>query len=443
MTALMHIPTPLLLESFKLDHLSGIFEEMTGVRPTGIVYPVASGAGPNYASTIYRQGSGVPDGDLSKVAEFCRDRELELWLCFDTSMPFAASNANHVVDSQHDSARRCCINAPGTQKIVSLIAQEVSSLLKGLGLEGRVSGVVLPTQGLWPMGAVDNVIELTCLCSYCSSFYDSHNLTDLQEFSFFPNPLNLALKDSGTGLDHIHSLRADTTAEQLVAYSRAEQMLAADWLSDLKTSDPPQKSPLWDRLKKMAERLLTLIHLKQQLTIEALKKITGSVKDVFGSVRIAVIAEGLEYDWTAGYFFNVVLKQPFYDELWVPPSVGARVRDVATRLYCVQRGEYVVGEFSRHLELLRSPTRSSLNAGEQEAGLVAQTHRIANMLPGFLMSNPGDYKALDLPTNSRGVVVPLLQDKILAKILDSLPKPKTQEEQLQELLRGLANRDAP
>lgn len=443
MEHLMHVPTPLLLEHFSLDELCDIFRESTGDAPSGVVFSVFSAVGPNFESKLYREnivnGGDRRRGSLREVANACRAKGLGLWLCFDTTMSFAASNATHIVDSKGNSARRCCIHARGTHKVLQLLAEEAKRAITDGDTGPEIAGIVLPAQDLWPMGATNNVIDVSCFCRYCATFYQSKGLDRLEEFSFYPSPLNLALRDTGTGIDHIHVFKSTTSAETLIQYSRAEQMLAAEWLESLNVYEKPYDHPRWPELQEKADRLLRLVNLRQELTVSSLESVASRLKEVFSS-RVACIVEGLDYDWTGGYFLDHLVSRQWCDEVWLPPSAAGRVSGKTKRLYCCHRSAYVVGEFAAHIEAVLASYWGGTTAVDDQSGVAEQTRRIGRMLTSFVMGNPGDYVAMEDDSPSvAGIVVPAFVNKTVEKLLESVPAPKTTAEELLELMHA-ANR---
>ncbi|NOX57136.1 MAG: hypothetical protein GXP27_22425 [Planctomycetes bacterium] len=441
MDYLMHIPTPLLFEHYRLKDLLDIYQRHTGETPSGIVFDVFSAAGPNFASKLYpRTDHADACLHLRQLADFCGKQSLGLWLCFNPSMPFAASNATHIIDSRGDSSRQCCINAPGTQELIELLAKELRTVIT----EG-CAGLVLPCQDLWPMGARANMIEITCFCPYCVRFYLDRGLARMKEFGFYPSPLNLALKDTGTGIDHIHALNSSITAEELIEHSRAERMLAAEYLEDLRPYQTPTESAQWGRLRDMAEQLLRFVRARHELTVKSLETIAASLKNIFESCTLACLVEGSDYDWTAGFFLDQFVTCDWFDALWLPPSASvafASRRELSNSyskqlgLYCVQRSWYVVGEFASHLEAGHAAFRHATLAAEREHEAIRQTHRIGKMLASFVMADPGDYRALCVePDSINSVVTPVFFQETINKLLESIPVPKSEVEELAEALR--------
>lgn len=440
MEFLMHIPTPLLLQQFSFDEICDRFKKNTGQSASGVVYNVFSAVGPNFPSDLYRSSVNPDDSGkrdtLTGVRDACRERGLSFWLCFDTTMPFAASNATHTVDSQGDSARHSCIHAPGARRVLRLLAEEAKRVLGKAAGGADIAGIVLPAQDLWPMSAGNNVIEVSCFCRYCSDFYRANGLDSLEDFAFCSGPLNLALRDTGTGIDHIHVFTSTTSVERLIEYSRAEGMLAAEWLQGLEVHQRPDEHPRWNALREKADQLLRFVTLREQLTLTSLEAIGASLREVFPSSRVACIVEGLDYEWTGGYFLDRFATANWFDEVWIPPSAANRLTHREKRLYCVQRAYYVAGEFTRYLETLLASGLQGTTASEDTQPLDAQTRRIGKMLQAFVMANPGDYLALD--DNTPGVVggvAPVFFKETVDKLLERLPPAKGMAEQLLELMR--------
>ncbi len=446
METLMHIPTALLMPSFSLEALREKFADATGDAPTGVVYDAFSAVGPNFQSKYYRDNLATGDNeaaDVGRVKQECDRLGLSFWLCFNPSMAFAASIATHLVDSHGDSSRQCCLYAPGTRSVMELLAKEARDRLAALQGDS-VQGVVIPAQDLWPMGAKNNILEVTCFCRHCSDFYTSNGLENLEQFDTPNSPFKLALRDSGTGIGHIDSITSRTTPEMLLEQSRSHGMLAADLFDGIDAGGDLRSHPNWNAARQKAETLLRFVHVRHELTVRSLRAIAETLKDIF-QCPAALIVDGAAYDWTAGFLFDLLVREDWVDEIWLPQGGTTPIpREQSIRWYCTGRAGYLVYQFCEKLELLRSPQLYGLNVSQNPSRLHNQIRSIAKTLQGFVLASPGDYVAIRATPDDRytvrGLVTPVLFTSTIPQLLEGVPgagSRGTTEDILRDLLRGL------
>lgn len=430
----LHIPTFKLLEEFSLDELIEGFSKQTGRAPSEVVVEAFSYSGPNFPSRLYRTTRGK--FDVKEIVEQAQKKSLRVWLSFDLGMSFAASNANHIVDTLGDSSRRCCINTPGTRRILAELAKELGEQVDA----AKIHGIVFPLQDLWPMGATGQLIEITCVCASCRKIYDDAGLTFIDEFSYYPSAPNLALKNSGTGISHINSLTKDLSPETLVERSHAQQMLASDFFDKLSAVDSPREHESWNKLVVMATQLLEFIHVREKATLQSISEIATRLKSIFPNARTAGVVEGAAYDWTGGYFLTSVASCKGLSEIWAPPSASPERFGIPARYYCSQRARYTIDQLAHHLEMSASSFFSGMVGSENRGIVDSQTRRIAGMVAAFVMSNPGDFVGLEEPgsdTSILGAVVPAFNEATLAALTPQSAPVPSQDALIQGLLDNL------
>ncbi|MFN7682368.1 MAG: hypothetical protein ACK5TG_16020 [Planctomyces sp.] len=403
MEFMMHVPSLKLAASRNLDQLVEEFTNSTGQPPTQVLLECFSQSGPNFQSKYFRPS--VYSEVFKTFTKDAVDRGLQLWLSVDLGMPFAASAGIHQTDTLGDTSRRCCIHATGTQTILSHLSEEMTLALAGL----PVTGMALPAQNLWPLGAQNNVIELNCVCRHCNRTDEKHGV-DIGKYAYFPSPLNIALMDSGSGIAHISGITRDISGEELVRLSRSKQMLAAKQMQDLTHTQDESEHDAWSDLVEWAKELLNFIKIRAQLTEQSLGIIATNLKTVFSNISSALSVDGADYDWTSGMFADSVNGSKWLDEVWVPPNIDPEQYSQTRRHYCCTRGRYVVDQFANHLEMGETSFFGGSMASLRTEAACDQIQRLSGQLRAAMMATPGDFLTINDASGVTGCVVPLVSE---------------------------------
>jgi len=182
------------------------------------------------------------------------------------------------------------------------------------------------------MGARGDNIYLTCFCRECQDYLKAARV-DLSEFERFPNPWNLALRDSGSGIGFISQITSFTDPDQIVELSRLHGF--CDRLT------PPSEG-----FKHWASQLRDYMRARHDQTESSMKRVFDSFRDALPGGNRILITESDDYDWTAGLFFDLVDERGLLDEIWVDPAdTGRTPKDVGYRHYMWRRSRYYIDAF--------------------------------------------------------------------------------------------------
>ncbi len=347
--SIMDIPHPALLRHSDPHALRSQFQEVWGIPPEAVVLPVTAQDG-----LLFKvEGLGEPfspyaTGYSSKLRDyqdivhaFAKDG-LDIYLLIDPTLQFVGTDALHIVDIVGDGSAQLCISNPRSQDVIAAIlgtgidiATEVTKKT-----EGKLKGVVMDAVNLWPMGAQNKRLELTCFCPSCERYMEEHRPGLIRQFKTFPNPWNLLLKDSGTGISSISEIRSTYTAHDIVGLSRQ------------KGFDEVFEDRSMPFLLEQAEILLNYIEVRHDQTIAAISDIFGqALHDLDTSPRRIILTEGSYYDWTSGIQLER-LDYPLsertspYDEIWFDPgSTELLLHYTPFRSYMWRRARYYIDAF--------------------------------------------------------------------------------------------------
>ena len=198
--------------------------------------------------------------------------------------------------------------------------------------ESKVIGIALDLTNILPMGATNECIELTCFCSECREQLASFCQKDpqlIEKFETFPNPWNMALKDSGTGIGQISDIEWDTGPRKIVGLSKLKGFM------DFKNDDPIGK----------AGSLIDYLQVRHKQVVQSIKDIFIGAKGRKQWKRI-LITEGSTYDWTSGLFLQKLDDSDICDELWFDPtSRNFEIKNICYRSFMWRRGTYFLNAF--------------------------------------------------------------------------------------------------
>ncbi|MHB1640516.1 MAG: hypothetical protein ACYCUD_11890 [Candidatus Dormibacteria bacterium] len=224
---------------------------------------------------------------------------------------------------------------------------------------GNVRGYVVDAIDLWPMGAKEGRLQLTCFCDSCVQFLASSGLDNMvADFLSHPNAWNLLLaeNDTHTGISYVDDVESSTTAADLLALSRGRGFV--DAFGELKPGVA----------QKYATRLLQYMRARHDETVAALIRIKENVA-AYGpagasGMGLILLTEGAKYSWTGGMFLDridswqALHKEPPFAEVWTDPTpIEATLRHVPTRSYMWSRGRYHIDAFFDFASGIGDPLR--------------------------------------------------------------------------------------
>jgi len=349
---LLDIPHPLILRYKSPQDLIKEFDNTWGMAPKGVILPVVVTDGLSYENkevglptSRYAQSEGQYLGFEKTVEAFGKEACIEkIYLSVDPTLQFVTMDGLHVVDIAGDGSQQVCIGNPRTQELLgAILGGGIDIALNVLGdHKKKLAGAMIDAVDLWPQGADNDRLELTCFCESCLNYFKTEDQGLITKFKDFPNPWNFVLKDNKTGIGYIDDLPKDITPQQIIGLSRQKGYLEI-------FKDKPQPE-----LEQLARDLLRYIQVRHNQTVNALHKIFDEAfqgLDGQGiSLQRIVLLEGIHLDWTSGLQLQRLDEpdkdiKPF-DEIWFNSTSSDMItKKVPFRSYMWRRSRYLIDAF--------------------------------------------------------------------------------------------------
>ena len=365
---LVDIPHLGLLRYVEPKRIKTWFKDRWGTEPKGVVLPVAHPEGLLFKVdkldepiSPYAQVSESLKDFQEVVREFAQ-QGLDIYLLINPTLEFVRAAPLHIINILGDSSHALCIGNPKSRAIVAAILGTGVDITKMATRDtaGKLAGVVLDVVNLFPMGAKNERLELTCFCPSCEEWFENNAPGLLRNFRTFPNPWNLLLKDSGMGIGFIGHVRLGSQPEDIVGLSKQKGF---NEIFKEKANDLPY-------LMEQAALLLRYMRARHDQVI-------ASVRDIFDEAlqgleqppNRVLLVEGSYYGWTSGlqledldrkYLDKVQSEETRvpYDEIWFDPApTGIFMTNVPFRCYMWRRARYFVDEFLRAVDSVSDPVK--------------------------------------------------------------------------------------
>lgn len=347
--SIMDIPHPALLRYSEPKALITQFEEAWGTRPEAVVLPVAASDGLMFkveglSEPISPYATGFSGGlkDFQDIVHAFAKAGLDVYLLIVPTLQFVGTDALHLTDIVGDGSAQLCISNPRSQDVIAAVLGTGVDLAieTTKSTQGKLSGVVMDVVDLWPMGGRNKRMELTCFCPSCEKYIEEHRPGLIRQFKTFPNPWNLLLQATDTGIAHVDEVHPNSTASDIVGLSRQKGF----------------EEVFEDRtvpfLLDQAEILLDYLEVRHNQTVAAITEIFEQALQSLDSIpRRIILAEGTYYDWTSGIQLerlDELLDQGSvpYDEIWFDPSsTELLMKYVPFRSYMWKRARYYIDAF--------------------------------------------------------------------------------------------------
>jgi hypothetical protein len=369
---ILDIPHPAVLRYREPKQLIDDFAASWGVAPEAVALPLTAPDGllfrvEGLSDAISPYAVVSPElKDFQDIVYAFASMGLGVYLTLDPTLPFIRTGALHIIDIVGDSSASLCISNPRSQDIAGAILGTGVDLALTATTEakGKVKGVVLDVVGLWPMGANQERLELTCFCPSCEKYFNTTQPGLLKHFRTFPNPWNLLLRDSGTGISYVDDVRMRSSEDDVVGLSRQKGF--HEVFEDKSNAN----------LRVQAQLLLDYIRVRHEQTVAAVQQVfTQALREVAGVSRV-LITEGVYYGWTGGLLLERLdvassAGRP-YDEIWFDPSSTDLVlQHLPFRSYMWQRSRYFIDAFwdfaSSAADPVRRATTSIARLSEERA----------------------------------------------------------------------------
>ncbi len=361
---ILDIPHPVVLQCKTPDLLIAEFERVWGVRPNGIVLPVVAPDGLLYEC----EGLALPYSravqsfatsfDFAETIKRFSQLVPNIYLLLDPTFGFVRTDALHLVDIVGDGSAQVCIGNPRSRELLAAVLGigidiALAVLEKNDGC--KLAGVILDACDIWPQGATNERLELTCFCESCSKFFDNEDPQLLRKFRTFPNPWNLVLRDTGTGVNYISDIPMNIDSSAVIGLSR--QRGFAEVFKDASEAT----------LNQLARDLLRYIEVRHIQTVQSMHDIFDQAFDGLEeySLKRVVLCEGASYDWTSGLQLDRLDSRPEkpgdprpFDEIWFNPSSSDTFTTcVDFRSYMWRRGRYFIDAFFETAAVAADPVK--------------------------------------------------------------------------------------
>lgn len=447
--SVMDIPHLGILRYLKPKDLMARHKEKWGKDPDGVALPVT------YSDGLLFDVEGLNDlrSPNAKVSDELKGFEdvvtafaklgLDIYLVIDPTLQFVRTDALHIVDIVKDSSSSVCIGNPRSRDVIAAILGTAIdiTLVMTEELKGKLKGVVLDAVNIWPMGAVNNRLELTCFCPSCEKHFTAENKALLSEFRTFPSPWNLVLKDTGTGISYIDDIRPGITAREIVGLSRQKGFHEVFGSTEQAF------------LERQAELLLEYIRIRHEQTMFAINDIfRQSLQDIplpkeLFPKRIVLI-EGVNYGWTSGIQLKRLDRIPDesainpYDEVWFDPSSTELVMEhVPFRSFMWKRSRYYIDAFLHFAATVSSPVLRAITGASRLSKAQAKDVLVIRLGQALGTAMTGQTSLISLPqlcsenekSQRTGFVGVALDKELGDKLIDSIEiEPGSREQKFTE-----------
>nr|VFK12015.1 MAG: hypothetical protein BECKLPF1236A_GA0070988_1006314 [Candidatus Kentron sp. LPFa]VFK28028.1 MAG: hypothetical protein BECKLPF1236C_GA0070990_1005614 [Candidatus Kentron sp. LPFa] len=273
---------------------------------------------------------------LGQIAREFADMKMNLYLYICPSMEFLQIEACHVLDIRNSGSPSACVHKEKTQEIMKyLIGAGLDHVQEALGEhEARIQGLAIDITDLWGMGGEEGKLYPTCFCEECRAYLEQEGV-ELEQFETYPNPWNLALKVSDSGISYMDNLSRDETSASICGKSALRGFGAV-------FGSEPEKRSAADALMKymvarhgMVESFLFSVFKEAKVYLS---------EDKEHSLRKIAVCEGSDYDWTAGVF-PPSLSGKIIDELWLDPADKLPSIPLPHKMFMWRRATYFLNAF--------------------------------------------------------------------------------------------------
>ncbi len=360
---LLDIPHPAVLTHKTPRELLERFKNSFGMYPKGVVLPTIATDGLLYTcGDIELPQSkykfvGHYQGFQKAITDFAQYPEIEkIYLSVDPTLQFVRTDALHVIDIAGDGSQQVCIINPRTQELLGAILgigiDLTLNMLDSINSQVKLAGAVIDVVDLWPQGARENRLELTCFCESCLKVFETEEKDLLDHFRTFPNPWNLVLKDNQTGIGYIDELPKSILAPQILGLSRQK-----GYIDIFKDASVPE-------LTQHATHLLRYMQIRHNSTALALHNVFDEAYNGLEEKQLQkiLLLEGVHYDWTSGLQLQR-LDDPGpdvnrFDEVWFNSTSSDMVMHYTPfRSYMWRRSRYLIDAFFQSIATAADPIK--------------------------------------------------------------------------------------
>lgn len=285
MKSILDIPDAALLATTPLSDLVDEFCHRLKIeKPDVICLPLIDFGGANYPSNIIDRNSGPwAISDFLALAGEVKRIGSELYGSIIPSMNFLETSGLQTRTQYAREATGICLTNPASQKLLRACIDEAIDALKAKGIP--TAGIVVDIVDINGMSASDNRIKLTCFCKYCTEALSRMGRFDYTVFKKFPNPINLFLRETPTGVSNFNVDLRQAKPEDVIE-------LAKDYRIYDPAMIPESEADKWARVG------LDYLEARSKVNAASLEQIGAKCRSE--GVKYAVITGFSHFDFTAG-----------------------------------------------------------------------------------------------------------------------------------------------
>jgi hypothetical protein len=275
---------------------------------------------------------------LGQIARDFADLGCDIYLYVVPSLQFLQVENCHKVDIRGKGTPEACVHRSKTQEFLNyLIGAGIDHVQEHLRDANALIGVVLDITDLWGMGGSSGKIYMTCFCDECRQYFAAKKLP-LAQFETHPNPWELLLTSTETGVSYIDNLSYGETPASLVGKSSL-QGFGQSFRTDGERTHA-------------AELVMQYMIARHEMVEDFLAAVYQEARVVIGEeerqLKKVVLVEGVDYDWTAGVFPGRI-SPPVIDEIWVDPTDQLPPLSSPNKMFMWRRSSYFLNAFFQFL----------------------------------------------------------------------------------------------
>jgi hypothetical protein len=404
------------------------YEENWGGEVEGIVIPLTHHDGVTYDLEGIPKSKKPGINNSLDLAFEALKKGYHVFLSYNMRVTFMDSQGNVLTDITGDTSPALCPVSKFSQQLASYVIGKALLELKERCKQENISdfsskiGIVLDLTTIFPMGARQNKLELTCFCGECREYLRKSGV-NLPKFEKFPSPWNLLLKDEGDGIKPADLPWGDIDELRIIEESKKKGFYYI--LAGIKKEE----------VISYAEELLNYITARNEQVKTAIRNILKEIKEVVltdilskrleDNPKVIIVTDGSNLNWTSGIWLynwkDINSLEGLPVNFWLPPyTIGSKELKNKVNYYMSHRSRYFLNEFFWVVESLTNPMRrasTSLGRLEDEIARTILQMRAKRALAALIKK---EQVLSVLHQEVSPIVVPYLEDKKIFNFVSGL-----------------------